>query len=344
MMTEIDRLLRPARLGPELARATGDAEWSRFEAVLIAGGKSNLTFELTCPAGTLILRRPPEGELLPSAHDMGREVRVQLALATTTMPVAPVVLFDDTKSILGVPFYAMRKVDGHVIRDALPAGYAERHSDRRQIADALVDVLAELHGVTPVSVGLQDFGRPDGFLARQLRRWRSQSEASSAANVPELDALATALETKLPVSPPPTIVHGDFRLDNCLMDGADPGRVTAVLDWELSTLGDPLTDLGLLMFYWPQSNDPEIPLVPSVTHQGGFPPRAYLVARYAQATGADVSALPFYEAFARYKFAVIIQGIAARSAAGTMGGQDFGNVDIDVIRLAQAGLDMLAVI
>jgi len=340
-MTDIESLLHPARLGPVLAQATGDDRWATFDARLIAGGKSNLTFELTSAAGQLILRRPPQGQLLPSAHDMGREARVQRALAQTPVPVASVIFAETSAQTLETPFYVMEKVAGHAIRDAMPPGYADAPADRCEIADALIDALADLHSVEPAAVGLEDYGRPDGFLARQVNRWRKQSLASRSRDVPALDALATALEADLPASPPPTIVHGDFRLDNCLMDRTDPGRVAAVLDWELSTLGDPLTDLGLLMFYWPQSGERQVPLVPTVTTLEGFPSRSHLLSRYVERTGRDVSAVPFYEAFARFKFAVIIQGVAARSAAGMMAGQDFGDVESDVVQLAEAGLDAL---
>jgi aminoglycoside phosphotransferase (APT) family kinase protein len=342
-LTDVESLLHPTRLGPVLAEATADERWATFEAQLVAGGKSNLTFELHSAAGELILRRPPVGKLLPSAHDMAREARVQHALATTGVPVASILFLEPSAQTLDTPFYLMEKVNGHVIRDAMPPGYAETPADRRKIADALVDALVELHGIQPASVGLEDFGRPDGFLARQVRRWKGQSEATRSRDVPELDALAAALEAKLPASPPPAIVHGDFRLDNCLMDSADPGRVAAVLDWELSTIGDPLADLGLLLFYWRENGEPAIPLVPTVTSLDGFPPRSYLLARYAQRTGIDAATVPFYEAFARFKFAVIIQGVTARSAAGMMAGQDFGNVDAEVVRLAGAGLDALEV-
>ena len=338
-MNDIESLLHPTCLGPVLAAATADERWATFEARLISGGKSNLTFELRSAAGDLILRRPPVGELLPSAHDMAREARVQRALVTTRVPVASIVYVEPSAQTLEAPFYVMEKVQGQVIREAMPPGYAETPQDRRKIADALVDTLVELHGIEPASVALQDFGRPEGFLARQVRRWKGQSEAIGLRSVPELDALAAALEANLPASPPPAIVHGDFRLDNCLMDSADPGRVAAALDWELSTIGDPLADLGLLLFYWRQNGEPAIPLVPTVTSLQGFPPRSYLLARYAERTGIDVSTVPFYEAFARFKFAVIIQGVTERSARGMMAGQDFGNFDAEVVRLAEAGLD-----
>jgi aminoglycoside phosphotransferase (APT) family kinase protein len=342
-LNDIESLLHPTRLGPVLAAATGDERWATFEARLISGGKSNLTFELRSAAGDLILRRPPVGELLPSAHDMAREARVQRALVTTRVPVASIVYVEPSAQTLETPFYVMEKVQGHVIREAMPPGYAETPEDRRKIADALVDTLVELHGIEPASVGLGDFGRPEGFLARQVRRWKGQSEAIGLRSVPELDALAAALEANLPASPPPAIVHGDFRLDNCLMDSADPGRVAAALDWELSTIGDPLADLGLLLFYWRQNGEPAIPLVPTVTSLQGFPPRSYLLARYAERTGIDVSTVPFYEAFARFKFAVIIQGVTERSARGMMAGQDFGTFDAEVVRLAAAGLDAVEV-
>lgn len=342
-MNDIESLLHPTRLGPVLAAATADERWATFEARLISGGKSNLTFELRSAAGDLILRRPPVGELLPSAHDMAREARVQHALVTTRVPVASIVYVEPSAQTLETPFYVMEKVQGHVIREAMPPGYAETPEDRRKIADALVDTLVELHGIEPASVGLQDFGRPEGFLARQVRRWKGQSEAIGLRSVPELDALAAALEANLPASPPPAIVHGDFRLDNCLMNSADPGRVAAALDWELSTIGDPLADLGLLLFYWRQNGEPAIPLVPTVTSLQGFPPRSYLLARYAERTGIGVSTVPFYEAFARFKFAVIIQGVTERSARGMMAGQDFGNFDAEVVRLAAAGLDAVEV-
>ena len=342
-MNDIESLLHPTRLGPVLAAATADERWATFEARLISGGKSNLTFELRSAAGDLILRRPPVGELLPSAHDMAREARVQRALVTTRVPVASIVYVEPSAQTLEAPFYVMEKVQGQVIREAMAPGYAETPQDRRKIADALVDTLVELHGIEPASVGLGDFGRPEGFLARQVRRWKGQSEAIGLRSVPELDALAAALEANLPASPPPAIVHGDFRLDNCLMDSADPGRVAAALDWELSTIGDPLADLGLLLFYWRQNGEPAIPLVPTVTSLQGFPPRSYLLARYAERTGIDVSTVPFYEAFARFKFAVIIQGVTERSARGMMAGQDFGNFDAEVVRLAAAGLDAVEV-
>lgn len=334
---EADELVRPKLLGALLAETFRDDRWRELTASLIAGGKSNLTFELTSPAGQLILRRPPSGDLLPSAHDMSREARVQRALASSRVPVPEILVQDTTAALLGVPFYVMRKLTGHVIREALPAGYAQTPQERLAVADALIDVLADLHSVDPDQVGLGDFGRPMGFLERQLRRWRSQWDASRTDDIPAVNALGRDLETRLPQSPSPTIVHGDFRLDNCVMDADDPSRVAGVLDWEMSTLGDPLTDLGLMLFYWRESGEPQHPLAPTVTVLPGFPDRAHLVERYARATGIDTADIRFYEAFAHFKCAVIAQGIAARVAAGSMAGQDFGDLSGEIAQIAESG-------
>lgn len=335
-------VVRPDRLGPALAARLGDDRWRTCTATLVSGGKSNLTFEVASPAGVVVLRRPPTGALLPSAHDMGREARVQRALRPTDVPVPEILLEDDTGEILGAPCYVMERVAGHVIRSRLPEGYAGSPAGKVAIADALVDVLARLHAVDIDAVGLRGHGRPEGFLERQIRRWTGQWERSATHEVPAVDELGRRLAATLPPSYGSAVVHGDYRLDNCLMHPTDPGRVAAVLDWELSTLGDPLTDLGLLLFYWREPGEREPSLTPAVTRTPGFPGRAHLVERYAAATGADLQHLGFYEAFAHFKFAVIAQGIAARVAAGAMAGQHFGDLDGEVVATAEAGLARLA--
>lgn len=340
MPVDLHELARPDLLGPSIAVVTGDERWRQCEASLITGGKSNLTFELRSEAGELILRRPPSGSLLPSAHDMGREARVQRALQGTPVPVPRVVLHDGGH-LLGVPCYVMTKVPGHVIRDELPAGYAAGMADRTALADALVDVLVDLHTIDPADVGLTAYGRPDGFLERQLRRWSRQWESTMTVTVPAMDELAAQLGRQLPAHHRRSIVHGDYRLDNCLMDTTDPARVAAVLDWELSTLGDPLTDLGMLLFYWVEQGAPRPVLTPSVTQLDGFPRRGHLAERYARGTGVALEELAFYEGLAHFKFAAIAQGIAARVAAGAMAGQDFGDLDDEVRRIAEMGLTCL---
>jgi aminoglycoside phosphotransferase (APT) family kinase protein len=331
-------LARPDLVGPAIASATGDPRWAACEATLIAGGKSNLTFVLRSAAGELVLRRPPSGQLLPSAHDMGREARVQRALAGSAVPVPEIVL-DDDGDLLGVPCYVMAKVPGHVVRDQLPVGYADAPEQKRAIADALVDVLVDLHAVDPAAVGLGDYGRPEGYLERQLRRWTAQWESTATHPVAAVDELADRLARRLPATAAaPAIVHGDYRLDNCLLDLSEPSRVAAVLDWELSTLGDPLTDVGMLLFYWVEAGEPTPVLTPAGTQAAGFPGRSHLAERYAARAGVDLGDLVFYEAFAHFKFAAIAQGIAARVAAGAMAGQDFGDLDGEVRRIAEAGL------
>jgi aminoglycoside phosphotransferase (APT) family kinase protein len=337
---DIADLTRPDRLGPALVRATGDPAWADHSARLITGGKSNLTFELTSAAGSLILRRPPSGELLAGAHNMAREARVQRALAGTGVPVAEIVLVDEDGELLGVPSYVMAKVDGHVITDELPAGYATAPEDRAAIAHALVTTLAELHLLDPASVGLSDLGRPDGFLARQIRLWGRQWDSSKTHDVDSVTRLGALLEEHLPATQRAAIVHGDYRLDNCLMDPADPSRVAAVLDWEMSTLGDPMTDLGMLLFYWREAGEDQQVLVRSVTGEPGFPGRGELSAAYASLTGVTLDEIDYYVAFAHFKFAIIVQGIAARVAAGSMAGQDFGDLQSYVDDCARGGLDI----
>src|SRR3984893_156478 len=246
-----ENLTRLDLIGPALARALGDPGWEHLEASLVSGGKSNLTFELTSNAGAAVLRRPPDGPLLPRAHDMGREARVQRALAATAVPV-PAILLEDTGELIGVPFYVMEKVDGYVVRDALPAGYAESAQDRHAIADVLVDTLADLHAGDPAEVGLSGFGRPSGLGERQVRRWSEQWERSKSRGVPAVDELRRPPGTQLarrrrgnpPAGPGGAIVHGNFRIDNCLLARQMPPAVAAVLDWELATLGEPLAEPG----------------------------------------------------------------------------------------------------
>ncbi|MCD6638670.1 MAG: phosphotransferase family protein [Nocardioides sp.] len=338
MSGNVRDLVRLDRLGPRLAEVTGEEAWRDSRAELISGGKSNLTFTLTSAAGELVLRRPPTGDLLPSAHDMGREARVQRSLAGTDVPAAPIVLYDDGE-LIGIQCYVMEKVPGHVIRGELPDGYATTAAERTRMALAFVDTLAALHAVDPGAVGLGDYGRPAGFMERQVRRWTGQWEASRSHDVAEIDELGRRLAAAVPVQRRSTIVHGDFRTDNVVYDAADPGRINAVLDWELSTLGDPLADVGLLMLFWRDADEGDLSLIPGVSHLPGFPDRASMLERYAAASGADLSDLGYYRAFAHFKFAIIVQGVAARSAAGAMGGQDFGDLDDEILRLAQAGLD-----
>jgi aminoglycoside phosphotransferase (APT) family kinase protein len=332
----------PELVGPLLADVLHDPRWLHCDVALISGGKSNLTYRVACDAGEVILRRPPLGNILPTAHDMGREYRVLTALDNSAVPVPRTLHLGDE---LGAPFYVMERVLGHICRNALPVGYAESPQDRRAIGEALVDVLAALHTVEPEHVGLADFGRPAGFMARQLRRWSQQWEASRVEEVPALDALRDGLVRTLPPERVHAIVHGDFRLDNTVLHATRPGHIVAVLDWEMSTLGDPLTDLGALLAFWSEAGDDDVltaaRIVAPVTAAEGFPSRAEVIERYALATGFDVSDAPWYQAFAFFKLAVVCQGIAARAAGGSMVGSGFDDAQRLVAPLVDAGRFLL---
>lgn len=321
----------PKAVGDYLAAQLGDDRWRDCSLSLISGGKSNLTFVVTSGAGGVVLRRPPLSTVLPTAHDMRREHRVMTGLWDTPVPVPRTLALCTDEEVLGAPFYVMERVAGHIIRDALPAGYADEPAQRRAIGEGLIDVLAVLHDVDPAAHGLGDYGKPAGYLDRQVKRWTMQWEATpepeETNDGPDLDRLAKRLAESMPGQPTGPIVHGDYRLDNCLLDPHTPGKVAAVLDWELSTLGDPMADLGLLYVYWPESSDGDGRLstlaVGSVTMLDGFPTRNELFERYAQRTGRDLSALPWYVGFGAFKLAVVCAGVAARGRAGAMIGEGF---------------------
>jgi aminoglycoside phosphotransferase (APT) family kinase protein len=336
----------PAVVGPYLAEALDDAAWSSPDVTLIAGGKSNLTYRIDSPAGSVVLRRPPLGHVLPTAHDMGREFRVMSALGGTAVPVPRMRHFCDDASVLGQPFYVMDLVEGHVVRSEFPAGYADSEPERRQVCERLVDTLGALHRVDPVSVGLGDFGRPEGYLARQVARWRKQWDATRIEGLSSVDALASELAASLPATQRHTVVHGDYRLDNTVLDPDDAGRVVAVLDWEMSTLGDPLADLGVLLVYWNQADDEGARkgglVVPTVTSLPGMLTRDEVAARYATASGLDLAPLPWYVAFGFFKLAVVCAGIAARSKGGAMVGDGFEGFDAVVPTLVELGQSTLS--
>ncbi len=293
----------------------------------IGAGRSNLTYRVAGTAGSVVLRRPPVGEVAATAHDMGRERRVISALAGTPVPVPRVLAWSDGGPPVDAPCFVMELVDGVVPVSELPAGWATTEDDRHRLAAALVDVLADLHAVDPAAVGLGDFGRPEGFMARQVRRWttqwekaRDETDEGGDADAAELTGLAEALAAAVPDAQRHTIVHGDYRIDNCVFDAADPGRIRAVLDWEMSTLGDPLSDLGLMLVYWTQADEQPVwrdaQYIPSPTRLPGFPTRAELAAAYARRSGLDMTPLPWYVAFGAFKLAVVLDGILARVRAG----------------------------
>jgi aminoglycoside phosphotransferase (APT) family kinase protein len=293
---------------------------------LIAGGRSNLTFKVTDAAGaTYALRRPPVSHVLPTAHDMGREYRIISALQDTPVPVAPSVGFTDDPAVNGAPFYVMGYVDGHVLRDANTAEKVLDEAGRRRAGEHIADVLADIHAVDVDAVGLGELGRKEGYIERQLKRWYGQFQQSAALTdrtVPLVDEMHSFLSARIPEQGPAAIVHGDYRLDNTMLD--DAGHVAAVLDWEICTLGDPLADVGLLMVYWAEPGDEHTALGTAPTMVSGFPSREEMKARYAARSGRDISQIDFYIAFGYWKLACILEGVYSRYVGGAGGGDRSG--------------------
>ncbi len=289
-----------------------------FSAEVIAGGHSNLTFKITDARGTkYVLRRPPLSHTLASAHDMGREHRIIHALRDTDVPVAPALAMCTDTAVNGAPFYVMGFVEGHVIRDAAIAERVLSESARRTASESMIDTMAAIHAVDLEQVGLTDLARHEGYIARQLKRWYAQFNAQKTRELPLIDEVHDALAKRIPEQGPATIVHGDYRLDNCIV--GDDGRIVAVLDWEICTLGDPLADLGLLMAYYTGPDDEASAWQAQSNRVKGFMNRGELVERYARTTKRDVSQLDFYTAFAFWKLACIIEGVYARYLGGALG-------------------------
>ncbi|MFE9705590.1 phosphotransferase family protein [Streptomyces sp. NPDC005930] len=305
---------------------------------LIEGGRSNLTYAVSDGAARWVVRRPPLGHVLATAHDMRREHRVISALHPTDVPVPRPVLLCEDEEVLGAPFYVMEFVEGTPYRTAEQLAPLGPERTRAAVLN-LVDTLVGLHAVDPVEVGLADFGRPEGFLDRQLRRWAKQLDASRNRDLAGIDELHATLGRELPRSPAPTVVHGDYRLDNVLIGGEDDG-IRAILDWEMSTLGDPLTDLGLLVMYSSPLGMPDSPV--STTAQApGHPAPAELIERYAARSGRDVSTVAWYTAFAWFKLAVILEGIHYRYTLGQTVGRGFDRIGDLVPVFIEHGLTTL---
>jgi len=311
---------------------------------LISGGRSNLTYLVRGGGQEWVLRRPPLGHVLPTAHDMAREYRVLSALANTDVPAPrPIALCEDP-SVNDMPFYVMQYCPGVVLAQDIPPGYAPTPEDRRRISEALVDTLVRLHAVDYHAVGLDGFGKPEGYLERQVRRWSEQWQRSQTSELPEIDELIRRLRAALPQSPAPTIVHGDYRLGNMALDPADPGRVAAIFDWEMATLGDPLADLGYTLIYWTDATDPPasggVGTAGSFTVAPGFFTRAQIIAEYARRSGRDVEAVDFYQVLALYKLAVISEGIYARYLQGKTLGEGFEGMSRSADALARRALSI----
>jgi aminoglycoside phosphotransferase (APT) family kinase protein len=309
-----------------------------LSATLITGGKSNLTYELSDGGQEWILRRPPLGHVLATAHDMGREYRVMSALEPTAVAVPRTVAFCSDPDVLGAPFYLMERVEGRPYRLASelePLG----PSRVRAIAERLIDTLVDLHQVDPAEVGLADFGRPEGFLSRQVERWRRQLEASHSRDLPLADELHARLAASVPEGSSAAIVHGDFRLDNALVDSED--RIAAVVDWEMATLGDPLTDLALMVTYDRLAQLLKSNLVSDVALAPGYPTEAEIIEHYSARSPRDLSHFGFYLGLAAYKLAGILEGIHYRFIHNQTVGPGFDGLGGAIDHLLGAGLSAL---
>lgn len=315
-------------------RAGDDLDWQRIEAYLrehLSGadgefgvqqfphGAANLTYLLRFGEQEYVLRRPPFGVIAPGAHDMRREFRVLSRLWQVFDRAPRAFLFCDDPAVAGADFFVMQRRDGVVIRGAIPAVMAGHFDVGRRVGYAVVDAMADLHDVDPASCDLGGLGRPDGFVARQVAGWKKRWDlVASAADSPAMDAVHARLEHTLPAPSRASLVHNDLKLDNCQFAPADPDRVTSIFDWDMTTVGDPLVDLGTLLNYWPDPADP--PGSARGAHPGertmGLPTRAEVVARYADRTGTDVSSIQWYEAFAQWKTAVVVQQLFNRYARG----------------------------
>lgn len=324
-----------------LNRERPDLVGGSLTAALIPGGRSNLTYRVRWGEHDWAVRRPPLGHVLPTAHDMVREYTVISALATTPAPVPPPVVLCRDPAVLGAPFYVMDYVDGLVLDTDERIG-ALSPQTAGELGDELVQTLVALHAVDPAAVGLDGFGRPEGFLGRQVKRWHQQWVASETRPLPVEEQVSTQLAQKLPRSGAPTIVHGDYRLTNVIFDRSLT-RIAAIVDWEMATLGDPLCDLGLMHVYHEMAESSTFTM-PIMDAARGFRTAPELDQRYGELSGRDLSALAWYVAFGYFKLAVISEGIAARYLQGKTVGEgfeQFGAVVPGLLERAEHALNTL---
>jgi aminoglycoside phosphotransferase (APT) family kinase protein len=308
---------------------------------LISGGRSNLTYAVGDGTRKWVVRRPPKGLVLSGAHDVGREFRVMAALAGTAVPVPAMVSFCADDSVLGVPFYVMERVDGTVLR-ARAQVMALDETQRAGLGTALVDTLADLHDVDYEAVGLGCLGRPDGYLQRQVERWAEQYRQIKARELPHIGHIVATLRATLPASGPASVVHGDYRLDNVIVERVGPPRIAAVLDWEMATLGDALADLATLVMFWDEPGRPYNPITAGLTAFAGFPSVADVIDRYVVRRELTVDDIDWYLVFSEFKLAVILEQIHARHAAGETIGDGFDAIGDMVPVLLDSAAEKIA--
>ncbi len=313
---------RPPLLVLEPLQAFLDAHGlgaGEIEASPIGEGHSNVTYLIRRGEAEMVLRRPPRPPLPPSAHDVLREARLLRALADTPARVPAVLAVGDDEQVIGSPFYVMERVEGEVIVSSIPDAI-DTPAERRSISDELIDALVEIHGVDWRAVGLEGFGKPTGYLERQLRRFRGLWELNKTREIEAVERVGSWLEQNMPESGQATIVHGDFRLGNTIYAHGAPARLAAVLDWEMATIGDPLADLGYLCMMWTEQDDPSGGLreaLATVTRRDGFPTREELIGRYEERTGRSMKDLRWYTTLAVWKSVVFMEGNYKRAVAGT---------------------------
>jgi aminoglycoside phosphotransferase (APT) family kinase protein len=327
-------VLEPLR---DFLRANGLEAPRDLGALPVGEGHSNVTFGLST---NVILRRPPRGPLPPSAHDVLREARLLSALEPTSVRTPRVLAVCADPEVIGAPFYVMERIPGAVITDQLPAPL-DTPEYRAQIAGELIDALVELHATDWTTLGLEGFGKPTGYLERQLRRFNGLWEVNRTREIPELDEVGTWLADNLPESPPSSIVHGDYRLGNTMFADGAPPRLTAILDWEMATIGDPLADIGYLMVHWVQADDVKSRFaMHTVTDRPGFPTRQAMVARYEERSGRPVRSLNWYVTLAMWKASVFMEGNYKRAVMGTTDDPWLKTFGEGVVELAQRALDV----
>jgi aminoglycoside phosphotransferase (APT) family kinase protein len=327
------------RIG-EVLSASLHAPLQPLEATVLSGGRSNLTYQLTDGRDSWVLRRPPLGHVLETAHDMRREFRVIKALRDTRVPVPDAIVYCDDTEVIGSDFYIMSLVPGRVFRTDADLSHLSVN-EATALSNAFIDTLADLHSVDYRNAGLADLGRPDGYLQRQLARWNKQLNNSHSRDIAGFPRLAEMLNHTIPASRYTSIVHGDFRLDNAIVDQIDPSRVRAILDWEMATLGDPLSDLGLFYLYWQGWGGLDNPIAATPAEVPGFPSWADLAERYSARTGTELTSFAWYQGFALFKFAVICEGIHYRYVSGMTVGAGFDKIGAMVPELVRRGLAAL---
>jgi aminoglycoside phosphotransferase (APT) family kinase protein len=308
-----------------------------LSATPIGEGHSNVTFMLSTG---VVVRRPPRGPLPPSAHDVLREARLLRALEPTPVRVPNVLAVCDDVEVIGAPFYVMQCVAGEVITDAVPSAL-DNPAERARIADQLIDALVELHSVEWMSAGLEGFGKPTGYLERQLRRFGGLWDHNKTRELPVVEEVGRWLAANIPQSPPATIVHGDYRLGNTMFDRDAPAQLVAIFDWEMATIGDPLADVGYMVMHWTEADDPPAKFnLHNVTRLEGFPTREQLVGRYEERSGRSMQALDWYVTLALWKAVVFMEGNYKRAVSGSTDDPYLKSFGEGVVEIAQRALDV----